>query len=228
MHKLAEKIAECLKAKVEGMGIDNIQGADLEELGKWTDIIKDIAEYDQAMRIIEAMDESEDDDEERRYYRGRSRTTGRYVSRRGRRGYEEPMYQMTADMFHEHDPEYYRDMDRQSGKMYYSGGSGSGSSSGGAGGGQSGGMSGGSGGSRGYSEGGRDGREGRSGQSRRTYMETKEMHKGNSPEEKQKKMKELEKYMGELGSDITEMISDASPEEKNLLKAKMQTLMQKF
>lgn len=81
----------------------------------------------------------------------------------------------------------------------------------------------------GRSSGGRrDGREGRSGQSRRSYMETKEANRGNSPQEKQEKMKELEKYMGELGSDITEMISDASPEERALLKQKMQMLVQKL
>lgn len=127
-----------------------------------------------------------------------------------------------------------------------SGGGGSqGGSSGGSGGGQ-GGSSGGSaggGGSRGYSEssrqseggnystrmqdGGRDSREGKSGQSRRSYMEAKEMNKGNSQQEKQEKMKELEKYMGELSGDITEMISDASPEEKAMLKNKLQGLIQK-
>lgn len=82
--------------------------------------------------------------------------------------------------------------------------------------------------SRGRSQGGRrDGREGRSGQSRRSYMETKEMNKGNTPEEKQHKMKELEKYMKELAEDVTEMIEDATPEEKSLLKQKLQVLTQK-
>lgn len=89
---------------------------------------------------------------------------------------------------------------------------------------------------RGYEEGYREGsrgsqrdsREGRSGRNRRTYMETKEMNKGNSPEEKQKKMKELENYTKELAEDVTEMISDATPEEKALLKQKMQVLMQKI
>ena len=58
-------------------------------------------------------------------------------------------------------------------------------------------------------------------------METKELHKGNTSEDKQQKMKELEKYMSELGTDITEMISDASNEEKTLLKNKLQVLAQK-
>lgn len=63
--------------------------------------------------------------------------------------------------------------------------------------------------------------------SRRSYMETKEMHSDNTPESKQHKMKELEKYITELGSDISEMISDASNEEKTLLKNKLQVLAQK-
>ena len=87
---------------------------------------------------------------------------------------------------------------------------------------------------RGFSEGRRssgnntrDYREGRSGRNRRTYIEAKET-KDNSPESKQMKMKELERYTNELSSDITEMIGDASPEEKNLLKNKLQNLTQKI
>lgn len=46
--------------------------------------------------------------------------------------------------------------------------------------------------------------------------------------DKGEKMKELENYMKELSTDVTEMISDASPEEKSMLKSKMQTLLQKI
>ena len=63
MHNLAKKIADCLKIKVEAMGIENIEGQDLVELGMWVDIIKDIACYDKDMRIIKAMDEAEEDEE---------------------------------------------------------------------------------------------------------------------------------------------------------------------
>jgi hypothetical protein len=76
--------------------------------------------------------------------------------------------------------------------------------------------------------GGRDHREGRSGPARRGYMETKETHSGNTPEDKQAKTKELEKYMNELSTDITEMITGMSNEEKTMMKAKMQTLLQKI
>lgn len=235
MHKLAEKIADCLKAKVEGKGIDNIEGQDLVELGMWTDIIKDLVCYDKDKKIIEAMDEAEEADEamkyiemyedypERKGYRGQPRDSrGRYMSRRG---YES---RMMPDMDFE-EMERMRDMDRPYGRMGYSGSGSSGGSSSGmsSGGSSSGGMSSGSmgsqGGNRGYSESGRDSREGRSGQSRRGYMEAKE--KG---ADKQQKMKELEDYMKELSSDVTEMIGDASPEEKAMLKNKMSVLMQKI
>ena len=41
-------------------------------------------------------------------------------------------------------------------------------------------------------------------------------------------MKELEKYMREIGSDIAEVISDASPEEKALMKNKLSTIVTKL
>ena len=55
------------------------------------------------------------------------------------------------------------------------------------------------------------------------YMESKEMH-----HDKTIQMKELEKYMHELGSDISEMIDDATPEERELLKNKLMHLVQKI
>jgi hypothetical protein len=54
-----------------------------------------------------------------------------------------------------------------------------------------------------------DSREGRSPISRRQYMEAKEMHM-----DKATQLKDLERYMQELTSDIAEMLEDSSPEEK--------------
>ena len=176
MHKLAEKIADCMKAKVEGMGIDNIEGQDLVELGMWTDIIKDLVCYDKDKKIIEAMDEAEESEETMKYiemyedypdmrkgYRGQPRDSrGRYMSRRGgRRGYEEPMYHMPLEMYKDYSAEELRDMDRNTmGRMYYTDGSTGGSMATR---------------SQGGMNGGRDSREGRSGMSRRGYMEAKEI-----------------------------------------------------
>ena len=231
---IEEKLAEAIKCEFE-KGIDKVNTS---EMGKATDMLKDAAEAEYYARIAKAMEEAEKEDEEsqkymlkqlkeeygeddgRRYYDNyRYMRTGRFAPKgRGtympRRGYETPIeYHMTPEMYHEHDPEYYRDMDRDMGRMYYTdtgmrGNMGNSSRTG--------------------NSGMRDGREGRSGMSRRSYMQTKEMHPDNSQESKQMKMKELEKYMGELSGDITEMIAGASNEEKTMLKAKLQTLMQKI
>ena len=221
IHEMIEKLAECSKMELE-KGIENV---DTKEMGEVAEMLNELCEAEYFCTLTKAMKESEYGEEydmngpmeERRYYRGRARDSmGRFKSRRG---YDEMMdYQEMYPM------EHYRDMDREHGIMYYSSGGGSGSSGGNS-------MSGSMGsGTRNYGgdSGMRDYREGRSGQSRRSYMETKEARPGNSTEDKQVKAKELEKYMTELCSDITEMLAGASAEEKTVLKTKMQTLLSKI
>lgn len=69
----------------------------------------------------------------------------------------------------------------------------------------------------------RDPREGKSSLRRKMYMEGKEIKRS-----KDQQMKELEAYMQELSTDVTEMIKDASPEEKAILRQKMTTLASKI
>lgn len=69
----------------------------------------------------------------------------------------------------------------------------------------------------------RDSREGRSPVTRRMYIESKQLHK-----DKTEKVKELEKYMQELSEDIVEMIDGASPEERQVLEKKMNSLTNKI
>lgn len=69
----------------------------------------------------------------------------------------------------------------------------------------------------------RDEREGRSYNNRRMYMEAKDMKK-----DKAIQLRELEKYMQELSQDITEMIADASIEEKQYLEKKITALASKI
>lgn len=69
----------------------------------------------------------------------------------------------------------------------------------------------------------RDPREGRAKQSRRMYMEAKEMHKDSATQ-----MRELDRYIKDLGEDITEMIKNATPEEKQVLQQKIATLSTKI
>ena len=65
--------------------------------------------------------------------------------------------------------------------------------------------------------------EGRSHMSRKMYMEARDMKK-----DKATQLHELEKYMQELSLDITEMIADASPEEKQYLEKKITALASKI
>lgn len=213
MHKFAKQIMECVKTKVEAMGIDNIEGQHLEELEKWTEIAKNIVCYDKDYNIVEAMKEAENEDNmraiemyedypERRYYDNyRYKTSGRFAPKgKGsyipRRGYEEPpYYHMNPDMYREHEPEYWRDMDRKDGKMYYTE---------------------------------PITMESRYDKAKRGYEESKMTHKENTPEHKQAKMKDLEIYLKELSEDVTQLIADATPEERAMVKTKMQTLTQKI
>ena len=213
MHKFAKQIMECVKTKVEAMGIDNIEGQHLEELEKWTEIAKNIVCYDKDYNIVEAMKEAENEDNmraiemyedypERRYYDNyRYKTSGRFApkgkgSYMPRRGYDEPpYYHMNPDMYREHTPEYYRDMDRMDGKMYYTE---------------------------------PITMESRYDKAKRGYEESKMTHKENTPESKQAKMKDLEMYLKELSEDVTQLLADATPEERSMVKNKMQVLTQKL
>lgn len=205
MHKVAKKIADCLKSKMEGMGIDNINGAQLEEVKCWTEIMKNIACYDKDMRIIEAMDEEENEygedwDEQgplhegKRYYRGQRRDSrGRYTSgsrSRGRRGYEEPMMHM---------PEWERDMDYGMGRMYYPQSQGSNDS-----------------GNRMSTS-----QSSRYGYSYDNYMEGRRKYSKTEPAHKQERMKMMEEYTKDLVESINQVMEDVSPEEKTMLRSKL-------
>lgn len=250
--KVVEMVGELAEAEYHALIAKEMRKSAEEDEAEEKYIRKMLKEEnkDEYKRMREEYGE---DEGERRFYdnyryksSGRFAPKGRgsYMPRGGRRGYEEPpYYHMTPEMMREHDPEYWRDVDRLEGRMYYSGGGSNGNTGGQSGnsgmsGNNMGGNSGGStrGYSDGYSDGMRDGRnsqsrdrrEGRSGQMRRGYMETKEKHSDNTPESKQAKMKELEKYMKSLSEDLTEAIDGASNEEKTMLKSKLQTLVQKI
>ena len=238
MEKL-EKMKECLVGMVEGQIYGNIDKVDAQELGAAVDMIKDLSEAIYYCTITEAMEEEGGEKE------GKGKHGMMYYSR------SMPMYHMPYPI-EMYDPRY-RERYNYS-PMYAQGGgtSGSSSSNGGNGGsGSSGGNNARGGGSRGYHEGMmpmyddgsmytmyerggnygnrnymegmmRDPREGRSGERRKMYMEGKGM------KDKTHQMKELESYMQELSTDLTEMIQDASPEEKQMLQQKISTLATKI
>lgn len=208
MHCMIEKLAECAEKQFD----NGIESVDTAEMGQVTDMLKDLAEAMYYRTLTKAMDDSDPEeimemferygDGGRRYYDHYRYADGRFAPKgRGtyRRGYDEPpYYHMTPEMYRS--MENYRDMDRQDGRMYYTEPS--------------------------MNSGVHT--ESRYDMAKRNYTESKELHRGNTPEDKEQKMKELEKYLREIGSDIAELISDASTEEKNLLKNRMQVIMQKI
>ena len=203
MHKFAKQIMECVKAKVDGIGIENFEGQNLDDLKDFTEIVKNIACFDKDYRIVEAMEKSEDNDDimrmleryedypERRFYDHYRYADGRFAPKgRGtyRRGYEEPPYwHMT--------PEMYRDMDKENGRMYYT--------------------------EPMYTE-------SRYESAKRAYTESKELHKGNEPHDKEAKMRELEKYMKEMSDDLLNLMKGMSQEEMNMAKSKLSVLVSKM
>lgn len=195
-----KQMKETLVNQVQGQMAD-LRYVNTHELGEVIDMIKDIEETIYYCTIVKAM-EDKDEKEPLMYY------GTRYL----------PPY----------DPqeEYYRDLDKPYGRMYYSDGQRTSSSSSSSG--QEFGRNYGGRDTRGQTEyvypiDMRDRREGRSPISRKTYIESKEMH-----QDKTVQMKELENYMAELSQDISEMIQMASPEEKAVLQKKLAALSSKI
>ena len=166
----------------------------------------DEEEEEHDKELLKALKAEYGEDGGRRYYDAYRYANGRFAPKgKGtyRRGYEEPPY---YHMYPER--EHMRDMDRDDrGKMYYSEPASN--------------VSGSNNMSRNYSESNYD-------RAKRNYTETKELHKGNTQEDKEHKMKSLDGYMKELTTDITHLLGDMTAEEKNLLRTKLSTLVSKI
>ncbi len=218
MHDIIEKLSECAKYEFD-KGIENVN---TDEMGKITYMLKDLAEAMYYRTLTNIMEESDAEEVlgmlDRRFYDDyRYKTTGRYAPKGkgsyvGRRGYEEPpyMHMMNREDLQDWDSmserERMRDLDRASrGRMYYT---------------ETEPMK---------KDGGmRDSREGRAGMMRKGYMETKEMHKGTTPQDKEANMHSLETYLKELSEDLTGLLADMTPEERQMAKTKITTLAAKM
>lgn len=222
LKKMKDQLVTCVQGQ-----LGDIAKADAHELGEAVDMIKDLAEAIYYCTITQSMEKAEEEKPSEvnniNYY-----TT--------------PVYQKMSPEYWPPDP--YKDTDRDRGYMYYPGG-GNGGNGNGSRGGSNGGNSDGSGNSgTGMGTRGsvnyypmalpyemkpdeypmrRDPREGKAAMRRRMYMEGKENHSDTTSQ-----LHELEAYLQELSSDITEMIKDASPEEKATLHQKMTTLASKL
>ena len=198
IHKMLECLAEKSLCEIE-KGIENVN---TEEMGEVIDMIKDLSEAEYYATITKAMNEAAEANimDRYRYADGRFAPKGKGK----RRGYDEPpYYHMYPDDYE--DTERMRDMDKKDLKRMYT---------------DTGMM-----GDRLYQ---RDSREGKAGISRRTYMETRENHHGNSEEDKKERAKARKDYLRDMQMDITEMTSDAAPEEKQMWRNELQMMLQKI
>ena len=181
--------------------VGDLSKVDAHELGEAIDMIKDLSEAIYYCTITESMEKAEE----------KQPSSVNNITY-----YTTPITSKYPEM-------YYRDMERTNGYMYY-GGNGGNSSSGGSSNSMGSGSNSSDRGTTPYlSEMMRDPREGRSPIRRRMYMEGKQMHNDTNSQ-----MKELETYLQQLSTDITEMIKDASPEEKAILRQKMNNLASKI
>lgn len=217
MHKMIECLTEKALAELD-KGTENV---DTQEMGEVVDMIKDLNEAEYRAVIVKAMKEADEEEKEydkellktlkmeygeeggKRFYDDyRYMRTGRYAPKGkgtyigGRRGYDEPpFYHMTPDMYKMHDAEWYRDMDRADGRLYFSE---------------------------------PVTMESRYDKAKRMYTETKAKHNSGSVEDKQLTLKEGEKMLNVIIDELMEMVSDATPEMKNMIKTKGMSAMQKI
>ena len=204
---------ECLTEKALAELDKGIENVDTKEMGEVVDMIKDLNEAEYRAVIVKSMKEV--DEEQKEYDKELLRALkDEYGEEGGRRYYDEYRYKTTGRFAPKgkgsyvgrrgyEEPPYYhsypeRDMDREYGRMYYTEPT-----------------------TTHTSESGYD-------RAKRMYTETKEMHKANTPDDKEHKMKSLDSYTKELASDITGMVADMSAEEKNLLRTKLSTLVSKI
>lgn len=206
-------MVECLTEKTLSELDKGIENVNTEEMSEAVDMIKDLCEAEYKAVIVKSMKKADEEEEE--YNKELLRALkDEYGEEGGRRYYDEYRYKTTGRYAPKgkgsyvgrrgyEEPPYYhmypeRDMDREYGRMYYTEPT-----------------------ATHTSESGYD-------RAKRMYTETKEMHKANTPEDKEHKMKSLDSYTKELASDITGMVADMSAEEKNLLRTKLSTLVSKI
>lgn len=210
------KMQECLTEKAVNEFEKGIENVDTSEMGEVVDMIKDLAEAEYHSIISKAMKKADEEEEE--YDKELLRSLkAEYGEESGRRYYDQYRYANgrfapkgrgirrgyeEPPYYHMpvnyNDMEYMRDMDKSRGKMYYSEPI-----------------------APHVSESNYD-------RAKRHYTETKEMHKGASTEDKEHKMKALDMYIRELSGDISELLNDMTPDERNLLRTKMSNLASKL
>lgn len=211
MHiKRIHEMLECLTEVSKNQLDKGASSVNTDEMGKVVDMIKDLSEAEYYSRIAKSMEEYEEDEKEaekfrlhlfeekygesdgRRFYDHYRYANGRFAPK-GSGTYRRNYspYLNSGYMPEWDDMEQMRDIDRHNGRMYYTDSF--------------------------VHE--RD--ESRYDKARRMYTESKEVHKANTQTDKEQKMKDLENYFKEISEDLTEAISDATAEEKAMVRTKL-------
>lgn len=212
IHEMLENVSEAASTELaKGTNMVNTK-----EFGEVVDMIKDLTEAEKNKMescyyktLISAMEESEYgedydeygpiEDERMGYSRGSGGRSGRrgYRSRDSRGRYSRRNYPMEDERYDEY----------MEGRMGYSNGAYGG-------------------GSRGYSSSGRGGSSSgssgsRYGYSYDNYMRNRSNYSTTDPEDKKERMRMMEEYTKDLVTSFSEVLEDATPEEKNALKMKL-------
>lgn len=211
MHiKRIHEMLECLTEVSKNQLDKGASSVNTDEMGKVVDMIKDLSEAEYYSRIAKSMEEYEEDEKEaekfrlhlfeekygesdgRRFYDHYRYANGRFAPK-GSGTYRRNYspYLNSGYMPEWDDMEQMRDIDRHNGRMYYT------------------------------DSFAHERNESRYDKARRMYTESKEVHKANTQTDKEQKMKDLENYFKEISEDLTEAISDATAEEKAMVRTKL-------
>lgn len=211
MHiKRIHEMLECLTEVSKNQLDKGASSVNTDEMGKVVDMIKDLSEAEYYSRIAKSMEEYEEDEKEaekfrlhlfeekygesdgRRFYDHYRYANGRFAPK-GSGTYRRNYspYLNSGYMPEWDDMEQMRDIDRHNGRMYYTDSL------------------------------AHERNESRYDKARRMYTESKEVHKANTQTDKEQKMKDLENYFKEISEDLTDVISDATSEEKAMLRTKL-------
>nr|DAG52321.1 MAG TPA: hypothetical protein [Caudoviricetes sp.] len=211
MHEMQECLTEKALSELE-KGTDHV---DTCEMGQVVDMIKDLAEAEYRATITKAMEEAKEEEEEydkillRELKEEYGEDTGRrfYDHYRYADGRFAPKGHGTYRRGYEEPPYWHMTPDRYHDMEH----------------------------SRDMDKG--NGRmyytepthmESRYESAKRAYTESKELHKGNDPQDKEAKMRELEKYMKEMSDDLLNLMKGMSQEEMNMAKSKLSVLVSKM
>ena len=225
MHKVAMEMGKWAMEQAKAHGFDNLSSQDWDDLKDCMEIVKCAVCADKDYRIVEAMDEAEQEEKfmGRMGYRGRA-ANGRFVHRSGRgrsAGYTPYLHMMEDGM---DDYDMYDDIPypMTGYRMGYTGGNMGNSSSSGSYSGNYGG---------GNSRSGYDGmrQPSRYGESYDRYSDRRRHYHETKDAESKKQMDDsMKEYMSDISENLREMWKDADPTLRQTMKADLTKMVQQL